>query len=423
MIVAPVLNLQDAFGGTDVDVVAAIVSHGALPPNGLWTGYYNTVDDPYTRIPIPAAAWGTLLTAPGMPGWDLVGVAEDYIDYPSDPTLTHRYTPVFFLASDPNVQAVLDRRIQVAFNVYGVTDQPDGSGAYFADAPDIYEFLLRNYLYAPHWRYGAYNDLPVIAGYSIIDAASVATTRSRLRSFGGGSYPVGFLLGRGGQPQTLRHVLTELAFGVLMEQGTDRHGRILIDVEDPNALATLNLSDVLDIEDGQFDVWVDRASYRTSAEYFFGYRYLPAVAPLPTPPEGETLPVVNLGPHQDWQSIGTHTHEDAITANNGLATPPMRLENYVVRNSDVASNWVERIVDRAAGPSPTYDGARIFRISTSWQALDVELGDVIAIDHIDGLGASGFEGQRGRVLRITDDLQNARITIEGRLLYGTGSPA
>jgi hypothetical protein len=65
----------------------------------------------------------------------------------------------------------------------------------------------------------------------------------------------------------------------------------------------------------------------------------------------------------------------------------------------------------------------MFRISTSWQALDVELGDVIAIDHIDGLGASGFEGQRGRVLRITDDLQNARITIEGRLLYGTGSPA
>jgi hypothetical protein len=98
----------------------------------------------------------------------------------------------------------------------------------------------------------------------------------------------------------------------------------------------------------------------------------------------------------------------------------MQLENYVVRNSDVAVDWVQRTIARAVGPEPSYDGPRMFSLTTSWQALNVELGDVIAIDHLEGLGASGYVGQRARVLKIVDDLQKARITLEGRVLYGEG---
>jgi hypothetical protein len=426
LIVAPSLNLAAAFGGTDVDVVAAIVSHGALAPYGLWKGYYNTVDDPYTRIPIPSGAWGTILTAPGQPGWSLVGVPTDYIDYPSTPSLTHRYTPVFFLASDPNVQAVVDGRVQVAFNLYGLTENADGTGLYYADAPDIYEFLIRNWFFPPHWRYGTYNQTPTFpSGYTIVNHASVVTSRDRLRSFTGspGGYPVGFLLGRDGQQATLRHVLTELCHGVLMEQGIDRHGRILLDVEDVDAVATHNLSDLHDIEDGEFEVWVDRGAYRNNAEFLYGRRYLPAVAPLPTPPEGETLPPVNTPANSEWSESGRYEHAAAIAANQGRASAPMQLENYVVRDPAVATDWIARNVARAVGPSPSYDGPRMFRLTTSWQALGVELGDVIAIDHIDGLGASGYVGQRARVLKITDDLQQARITLEGRVLFSAGSPA
>jgi hypothetical protein len=425
LIVAPSMSLS-FFGGVDVQVVGAIVSHGAIPAYGFLQGYYNTGDNPYVRIPIPASAWGTILTAPGQAGWNYVGVATDYVDYPADPTLTHRYTPVFFLASDPNVQAVLDGRVQVAFNIYGLTENADGTGRYFSDAPDIYEFLIRNWLYPPHWRYGEYNGTPVLPrGYTIVNHDSVVLSRTRLRDFLGSpaNYPVGFLLGRGGEQQTLRHVLTELCHGVLMEQGIDRHGRILLDVEDVDATATLTLSDLFDIETGEFEVWVDRASYRDTAEYVFGPRYLPAVAPLPTPPEGETLPPVNVGPHENWSAVATFTHTDAVTANQNLPSPPLILENYVVRNSDVASNWAERTINRLVGPGPSYDGQRLFRLTTSWQALAVELGDVIEIDHLEGMGASGYVGQRARVLKIIDDLQNHRIVIEGRVLFSEGSPS
>jgi hypothetical protein len=423
--VAPNMNLT-FFGGANVDVVGAIISHGALPPNGLWKGYYNSVDNPYVRIPIPDSAWGTILTAPGQPGWEYVGVATDYVDYPATPSLTHRYTPIFFLASDPNVQAVLDGRIQVAFNVYGLTETADGTGRYWSDAPDIYEFLIRNWLYPPLWRYGDYNGTPTLPrGYTIVNHDSVVTSRTRLRAFTGSpdNYSVGFMLGRGGTQQTLRHVLTELCFGVLMEQGIDRHGRIMLDVEDPDAAASMNLSDLLDIENGEFTVWVDRASYRDNAEYVFGYRYLPAIAPLPTPPEGETLPPVNVGPHENWSSVALFTHTDAVTANGGEPSAPLQLENYVVRNSDVAVNWAERHINRVVGPSPSYDGQRLCRLTTSWQALGVELGDVISIDHVEGMGSDGYVGQRFRVLKIIDDLQNHRITLEGRLLFPEGSPS
>lgn len=424
LIVAPGLNLT-FFGGVDADVIGSIVSHGAIHPYGFLRGYYNTINNPYTRIPIPPSAWGTILTAPGQDGWGYVGVATDYVDYPATPSLTHRYTPVFFLASDPNVQAWLDGRVQVAFNIFGLTENADGTGRYFSDAPDIYEFLIRNWLYPPHWRYGDYNPTPTLPrGYTIVNHDSVVLSRTRLRAFTGSpdNYSVGFLLGRGGQQQTLRHVLTELCHGVLMEQGIDRHGRILLDVEDVDASATLNLTDVLDIEAGEFTVWVDHNSYKNTAEYVFGYKYLPSIAPLPTPPEGETLPIVNVGPHNDWSSVATHTHAEAVTANQGRETAPLQLENYVVRDSDVAQNWAERTIDRLVGPGPSYDGQRLFRLTTSWQALEVELGDVLSIDHLEGLGESGYEGQRVRVLKIIDDLQACRITLEGRVLFG-GSPS
>ena len=98
-----------------------------------------------------------------------------------------------------------------------------------------------------------------------------------------------------------------------------------------------------------------------------------------------------------------------------------RIENYVVRDPDVASDVVDRLLDRAVGPSPSFDGQRKFKLTTSWQGLgargspqvEVTLGTLIAIDHIEGPGASGYVGKLCRVMTMTVDPMNARVTLEG----------
>jgi hypothetical protein len=112
-------------------------------------------------------------------------------------------------------------------------------------------------------------------------------------------------------------------------------------------------------------------------------------------------------------------HAAAQTANGGRIKTH-RMENWVVRRRSVAENVVDRLLARWVGPGPGYHGPLLFRLTSSWQAL-VKPGTVIRIDHIDGIGASGFEGQRARVLTVRVDPLNDRVTLEGRLLFSEGS--
>jgi hypothetical protein len=415
-----VINLAAAFGGVDVDVLAGFWTMAAIPPNGIWEVYFNTIDDPYQRIPVPGAAWGTIAATPGFPGWGFTGLTTDFADYPlpAGPG-THRFVPFFILLDTPYGQYVKDGRVLVAANMYGITENADGTGNYISDAPRIYQWLLTNMLFTPY-EYGAYASAPVLdGGYSVIDNDSVELATTRLRSFNSGNYDIGFMLGRDGQQQTLRHILEEVCSGVLMEQGIDRHGRIIVDVEDPAAAAIAQFSALHDIEEGTFETWIDRQGYFNTVEYLHGRRYVQPVAPVPTPPQGETLPA-KPQEFAEWTSgLQRTTHSGALATAGGRPRITRR-ENYVVRNPAIAANVATRLLDRAVGPSPAYDGARMFRfvvpiaIGSQQGGVDIELGSVIEITHLDGF-ADGLNDAPGRVLRIVDDIQRGRRTLEGRL--------
>lgn len=421
------INFATAWGGINQNVIACVWSAGALAANGVWQVYYNTPDQPDVRIPVPLSAWGGPLWTPGMPGWSETGLATDYADYPLPlgPT-TRRYTPFFVDATHPLAQAFIDGRVLAAGNLYGIAENADGTGLYLSDAPRVWQWLIVNQLFQPY-VVGDYAPIPTLDDtYSIIDTGRVEATVTRLRSIGGGSFPVGFLLGRGGQQQTLRHVLQELCAGVLMDQGINRHGQLMVDAEDPTAPAEVSLSDLFDIEDGEFTVWVDRGAYRNRLEYTYGFRYVPPSAPRAAPAEGEPLPAEPIAPYQEWTSgLQTAQHTGAIEANGGQIKTHVH-ENYVVRHSTTAGIVANNLLLRLVGPSPSYDGPRMFRLTTSWQGLgngsaEIELGTVIAITHLEGLGPTGYEGQRGRVMKIAIDPQRARVTLEGRLLFGAES--
>jgi hypothetical protein len=420
------------WGGIDQDVIACVWSSSALVANGVWTVYYNTIDNPSVRIEIPLASFGVDVWTPGMPGWADTGLATDYADYPMPlGATTRRYTPFFVRSdllsspgADPNdlSTAFIEGRVLVAANLYGVAENADGTGLYLSDAPRIWQWLIVTQLFTPYTT-GDYASIPSQDGaFDIIDTDTVEASTQRLRSFlgsGGDDYPVGFLLGRDGTQQTLRHVLGELCAGVLMEQGLNRHGQLIVDVEDVEAEATVTLTDLFDIENGEFTVWVDHEAYRNSIEYVYGRRYVPPSAPVGAPPEGNALPAQPVAPYLEWTSgLCGAVNSDAVLAFGRSRT--LFMENYVVRNADVAKNVVARLLQRLSGPAPSYDGPHMFRLTTSWQGLAVELGTVIAITHIEGMGESGYEGTRGRVTKISVDGQSARITIEGRILDGLG---
>jgi hypothetical protein len=417
------------WGGINQEVIACIWSQSAVALNGIRTVYYNPLDTPDQRIEIPLASYGVDVWTPGFPGWTDTGLATDYVDYPLPlSALTRRYTPFFARADQPLAQAFLEGKVLVAANMSGVAENSDGTGLYLDDAPRVWQWLILNQLFSPY-KTGEYADVPEMGDvYSIIDTESVENTTQRLRGFlgSGSDYPVGFLLGRDGTQQTLRHVLGELCAGVLMDQGLNRHGQLMVDVEDVDAEATVSLSDLFDIEDGEFAVWVDQSAYRNRIEYVYGRRYVAPSAPPATPPEGDPLPAQPLMPYYEWTS-GLRVIENApAIAAFGERKRTMFLENYVVRNSDVADNVAARILQRLSGPSPSFDGPHMFRLRGTWPLLQCELGTVIAIDHIEGMGPTGYEGTRGRVTKISVDGQPARITLEGRILDGLGelgSPA
>lgn len=380
------------------------------------------------RVQAQLSDFGVYLWTPGMPGWSDVGLATDYIDYPFPVTAaTRRYTPLFVNADTIYADQFLKRQIIVAGNLYGVAENPDGSGNYFDDAPTIWQWLIVNYLFN-EYKTGSYAAIPSFAGsYSIINTASVDATNARLQGFLGispGEYPVGFMIGADGQQQAMRHTLEELCKGVAMEQGIDRHGRLMLDVEDVTApiIATF---DEFDIEDGTFEVWVDREAYRNRIEYVFGYRYVPPAAPIPTPASGEALPESAINAYMAWTSGFRELKSDAAIAANGGQVKTLHFENRVVRSAAVGANVVQRLLERAIGPIPGYDGPRMFRFTTDWRGLyhngvEIELGSVIGITHLEGMGASGWTARKGRVLKITVDLLKGRVTLEGRVLYASG---
>ena len=421
------INLLTAFGGTfpNVNVLAGFWTAAAIPENGIWEVYFNTIDDPYQRIPVPTSAWGTVAITPGFPGWS-GGFAVSYVDYPLPAAAgTHRFVPFYILSSTPYAQYIKDGRVLMAANIYGIAENADGTGLYLSDAPRIAQWLLANMLFTPY-EYGPYAALPTIAGYSVINTDSVTLSTTRLRAFGSGTYPVGRLLGHDGNQQTLRHVVEEICADVLMENGKDRHGRILFDVEDVAAATTFAFSAQDHILEGSFETWVDRAGQFDTLEMLYGRRYVAPIAPIPTPPVGETLPA-QPQEFAAWTSglrRVSHTAALAVATTAGRGRPPRRVELEWVRSDLVAASVGDRMLARAVGPSPRYEGSWYAR----WQVpllegsqqngVDIELGSVGLLTHLDGIGPSpGYDEARVRVLRVSDDLQARRRTIESRLQF------
>jgi hypothetical protein len=369
-------------------------------------------DDQNFRLLVPDSAYGTVLVTPGKPGWTAAtGQAANYVDYNG-----RRYTPLFILRSHRYAEAVRDGRIMVTANLYGVAENSDGSGLYIDDPPRMWEWLLTNYVLG-RYTTGAYITPATLDGtYAAIDHDSVeaAVTAHDARLAGG--YVGALLLGADGEPSTVFDALQRICEGGDFDQGINRHGQLMVSVEDVAAAPVITFNSQADVEDGRYESWIESSDYANQQEHFYGRRYIQTRA-IATPKQGDPLPRREQR-YGEWRS-GLVLNQDTVAIANAGERVIYTLENHILRDTDVAGNMGETHFLRNLGP--LREGPRMVRFTTGWQGLGtgatyVDLGSVIGVTHPERVGTSATATDTCRVLAIDVDPLRDRVTLECRVL-------
>ncbi len=410
------INLLTMFGGANIDVRVWVWSQGAIPTSGIEDVFFNDFTDPDDRDPVPASAWGSLAFTPGKPGWSATGITTDYIDYNGI-----RLTPLFIVESQAAaIQAILEGRMLIAGNMYGSPTNGDGSGGYISSPAFLWQHILVNWVFNRYLT-GSYPSIPSLDGtYSVIDTTSVSTANTKqIARVGSPGYVSGFILGARGQQQSAFDVLGELCKGSDMDQGINRHGQLMLSVEDTSEAAIHTVNAQRDIEDGSYEVWTAGDELINRVEQQFAYFYVPPSAPAATPPEGEPVPTNPLEDQPLWDSGLKITEDTAAQTAIGGEIRTLTIDNYVTRIYTTANDVATKMLARGLGPQD--DGPRMCRFSGGWSLLglgsvNVDLGSVINVLHPMRVGASETGTDKCRVLAIEVEPTRHRVTLTCRII-------
>lgn len=401
-------------GGTEP--VWPLVS-GATVVDGSVT-WQNTGADT-VRILIPDVVYPTFVLAPWKPGWDAVstGQAGQWVDFGTPP---HRFTVVFINSDIPFYsKAILDRRMLIAADLFGTTENTDATGAYI-DAPEwTIAWIVRNQILG-QWDGITNAPIPSINGeYDAINYASVTAARAvAIARFPPDGYTSGTLLGRGGTQQTGFDTLAEQLIGGHLEIGTDRLGRVFLAREDSTAPAVIQFDDLENFE--SFISGIEEGSNINYLEWMYDYRY---IQPFSAPVAVGGQPTPEQAAYSKWGS-GLKTRKDDTAIADTKRKKQRKLEMYNIHLDDVANDIKEHVFIQRLG-SPTSEGRRAFMCRGGWGLLGsgstiVEFNTVIGLTATRGLGAAGYVQKRGRVRKIRITPMTGRVQYEGVVLPDPG---
>jgi hypothetical protein len=400
------------FLDSDLGVVvdAYIWSQGAFSENGIWQVFYNDPATPDIRSIVPDDAWGVAVWAPGKPGWDDTSFTTPYYaDY-----LGRRYMPLLVLRSHPLAEAAREGRVLIAGNLYGVSQSATGGGVQYLDDPArLWQWLLTNYVFNRYTDENTYFDLPTLDGtYSVIDTDTVAAVEAVHNARIAGGYRAGFILGAGGEAESVFDVQQRLLEHLDFDCGINRHGQLIVSAEDTTAAATETFTAQADIEDGTYEMRTDTEGRINRVEWKYGFRYIPPVAPPATAAEGEPVPT-QLPPYSDWRS-GLQITEDTTAQTTVGSIDTYELEMSMVQDAGTAANVAATVLARGLGPQD--DGPRMVRFTVPAWRTWVELGDVVNVYHPERVGSSSTGVDKVRILAIEVDPMRDRRTLEGRVI-------
>lgn len=326
-----------------------------------------------TAIEVTAPAFWL---APYHPNWPF---AEVYRDING-----RRYT-LLYTTIDPLPD-------QILVDVQGIEEAGDGTGALLERLPLIYRHVLRNQIFGtydagPYLPAPVYEDDPTL---TLVDEASLDAVDARQQALLPGGFLGAGVLGAGGEFVSTLELIARLNRSGGWNTGFSRKNQLFVSFEwvTPAIVAAAGrLDGVLDFLAGQFGI-TDRQeehANRLLAHWTRDY----------TGTSGGEWFAAEVG--QDDASIAGY--DESIQAPD--------LDLYFVRDRATAELLLARELARTADP-PRYMVGRV-----PWRGINYELGDLVRVTNILGVGASGWMNVPVRLTRIAIDPSRASVELTG----------
>jgi hypothetical protein len=301
----------------------------------------------------------------------------------------HRYTLIF--VRGPQADGAVDGSKPLAVNVQGIESTGDGTGTLITDLLQQYKHALINWflqtyqngawLAAPTWPVDAGGTMSQVDEGSFDTATAIAARRIT------GGYLGAWALGVGEDAITLRDAIARLNVSADVESGFSRNSQFFVSMFDDGA-ATSSLRSYTQIRDiiaDSFDIEDDPDAVENIVVYSYAW---------------------NLKTRTFDHALVEVSDTQAITDLQGEQRRSSEQKYYCAANATVAADVAARRLLRKKEPE------RIVTFDTNLRGLASELGDLITVDHNDGIGSAGWTARPLRVLRHSTNPSRYRVRLE-----------
>ena len=345
------------------------------------------IDSVFTGgVKIDPGSYGVTWLVPGKPGWPL---ATPYADING-----HRYTLIY--VRGPESAAAIDGSKPITLNVQGIEDKGDSTGTLLTDGFEVYLHLMRNWILQDYQAGDWFSSGPTwpaafgVTAVEVLDDASFAAAKANTDTRIAGGYQAALILGGSGTQDTVRTWIQRFNLGLDCWQGFSRKMQFFVKVIDTSSetlAAAMRYRQTTDIHRGSFLTTDMNREMENVVVYSYGRDY----------------------PRNAWLHESQEAQDSPSIAGSLQTKRSQTIENWVAPqgNSLMAYDVATRRLMRTKEPP------RIVVFRTGLQALNTELGDVIRVTHLEGIGAGGWTDRPIFVTRHELDPDKLTIALEG----------
>lgn len=325
---------------------------------------------------------------PGTAEWTAAVGADVFRDFNG-----RRYTVIYATSGTSRGDKAASGEEPITLNVQGIEDAGDGTGDLITAIALQYRHALQNWLIGDY-QSGAWLASPTMPDdpeLSQLDEASFDAVAEIHADRLEGGYPGAFMLGGRNDFLSLRNAIAEFNVNGDCYSGFNRKTQFAIKAISESLELLENareFTQATDIFDGSFSTPDFVSEMFNVVPYAFARDYRTNAA-------AEFLE--NPDPKRSEDSIDNYEVERTA----------QKVQLKMIRDAEVAADIASRRLYR------TEDPPRLVIFETGLRGLNVELGDVIAVTHEDGIGEDGWTRRPVFVIRHEFDPETFKVRIEG----------